>query len=204
MNAPDMRICFFGDSLVNGYGDPDCLGWVGRLCARTRALGRDLTCYNLGVRGNLSRDVAERWRDEASLRLPADVDGRLVFSFGVVDALREIPIQATIEHARGILDTAGVVRPLLMIGPTPVEDRAATERIARLSASLAELCAEFGTPYLPVMEELSAAHAYMADLAAGDGIHPELGGYVALTELIEQWSAWRSWLAPLGEDSVGG
>ena len=25
-----MRICFFGDSFVNGTGDDECLGWVGR------------------------------------------------------------------------------------------------------------------------------------------------------------------------------
>jgi lysophospholipase L1-like esterase len=29
----DLRICFVGDSLTNGTGDPDCLGWTGRVCA---------------------------------------------------------------------------------------------------------------------------------------------------------------------------
>jgi acyl-CoA thioesterase-1 len=28
-----MRICFFGDSFVNGTGDDDGLGWVGRIVA---------------------------------------------------------------------------------------------------------------------------------------------------------------------------
>lgn len=26
-----MRICFIGDSFVNGTGDDTCLGWVGRI-----------------------------------------------------------------------------------------------------------------------------------------------------------------------------
>ena len=29
----DIRICFIGDSLVNGTGDEAALGWAGRLCA---------------------------------------------------------------------------------------------------------------------------------------------------------------------------
>jgi acyl-CoA thioesterase-1 len=55
-----MRICFFGDSFVNGTGDDDALGWVGRAVASARHAGRDVTAYNLGVRGDTSADVAAR------------------------------------------------------------------------------------------------------------------------------------------------
>lgn len=77
-----MRLCFFGDSFVNGTGDDDCLGWVGRLCAAERRVGRDLTVYNLGVRRDTSDDILRRWRREAEARLPPGCGGRLVFSFG--------------------------------------------------------------------------------------------------------------------------
>lgn len=33
----DIRICFIGDSLVNGTGDEAALGWAGRLCAMANA-----------------------------------------------------------------------------------------------------------------------------------------------------------------------
>lgn len=33
-----MRICFIGDSFVNGTGDPECLGWAGRICVTARKL----------------------------------------------------------------------------------------------------------------------------------------------------------------------
>src|SRR5689334_860809 len=82
-----MRICFFGDSFVNGTGDDDALGWVGRVVADARRAGCDLTAYNLGIRRNTSADVAARWEGEARLRLPADCDGRLVFSFGANDCV---------------------------------------------------------------------------------------------------------------------
>src|SRR5437773_118332 len=64
-----MRICFFGDSFVNGTGDDEGLGWVGRVVARARQDGRDVTGYNLGIRANTSADVAARWAGEARLRI---------------------------------------------------------------------------------------------------------------------------------------
>ncbi|MBD2326404.1 GDSL-type esterase/lipase family protein [Alkalinema sp. FACHB-956] len=36
----DRRICFLGDSFINGTGDPDCLGWTGRICAMAQQRGR--------------------------------------------------------------------------------------------------------------------------------------------------------------------
>jgi hypothetical protein len=32
-DAPkEIRICFIGESFVNGTGDPEFLGWTGRVC----------------------------------------------------------------------------------------------------------------------------------------------------------------------------
>ena len=70
-----VRPCFVGDSFINGTGDDTCLGWVGRVCAAMRASGRDLTLYNLGIRRDTSADIAVRWLDETSRRLPQGVDG---------------------------------------------------------------------------------------------------------------------------------
>ena len=43
-----MRICFIGDSFVNGTGDDDALGWPGRVVSMARSKGLDVTYYNLG------------------------------------------------------------------------------------------------------------------------------------------------------------
>ena len=61
-----MRICFVGDSFVNGTGDPECLGWPGRICAAARRAGHDVTYYNLGVRRDTSGDVQARWELEGT------------------------------------------------------------------------------------------------------------------------------------------
>lgn len=46
----DLRVCFVGDSFVAGVGDPQHLGWTGRIAARTYQAGQPLTSYVLGVR----------------------------------------------------------------------------------------------------------------------------------------------------------
>ena len=55
----DIRICFVGDSLVNGTGDEMALGWAGRLCAMAHTRGSSVTYYNLGIRRNTSKDILE-------------------------------------------------------------------------------------------------------------------------------------------------
>jgi acyl-CoA thioesterase-1 len=84
-----MRICFLGDSYVSGAYDAECLGWAGRISAAARARGHDVSPYNLGIRGETSLQLAERWRSEASLRLTTMQELRLVFEFGMND-VREV------------------------------------------------------------------------------------------------------------------
>ena len=59
-----MRICFVGDSMVNGTGDPAYLGWVGRVLQAERGLRSELTGYNLGIRRDRSDQIRLRWRAE--------------------------------------------------------------------------------------------------------------------------------------------
>lgn len=84
----DIRICFVGDSFVNGTGDETALGWTGRLCASANRVA-SITYYNLGIRRDTSHDILQRWERECALRLPGFCDGRLVFSCGVNDMVIE-------------------------------------------------------------------------------------------------------------------
>lgn len=59
-----LRICFGGNSITNGTGDDEYLGWPGRLCAAERARSHDFSHYNLGIRGDTSEMIEARWRDE--------------------------------------------------------------------------------------------------------------------------------------------
>ena len=65
-----MRICFFGDSIVNGTGDDDALGWVGRVMAAARGKRLDVTYYNLGVRRDTAPKRAGAFRRKAASGWP--------------------------------------------------------------------------------------------------------------------------------------
>ena len=135
LHLPEVRICFVGDSFVNGTGDPECLGWTGRICANANKKGYDITYYNLGVRRNTSTDIENRWLQEVSLRLPKEYAGRVVFSFGLNDTTIEngktrVDFTDSISNTRKILSEAKQLYPVLMVGlphmqnkKTPTENR---------------------------------------------------------------------------------
>ncbi len=201
-----MRICFFGDSFVNGTGDDDALGWVGRLVARARQAGRDITAYNLGIRRNTSADVAARWHDEAALRVSPEHDGRLIFSFGANDCATidsgdgpRIGHAESLAHAESILVAARRWLPTSMIGPGIIAcDAEATARIHALSADYAELCARIGVPYFEICHLVSASPIWNQEALAGDGAHPNRGGYALVAAAIADWPPWQAWIAGTG------
>ena len=193
-----MRICFVGESFVNGTGDPDCLGWAGRICANACHLGHDITYYNLGVRGETSSQLKERWQREITYRLPPEHNGRIVFSFGVNDTTIEngktrVAFETSLENTRNILTVAKQMFPVLMVGTAPVVDLEQNQRIARLSTAFASVCNEIDVPYLDIFTPLQASEVWISEVIANDGYHPRAAGYAQLAQLVQNWQPWLSW-----------
>lgn len=193
-----MRICFVGDSFVNGTGDRECLGWTGRIVAAASQNQHDITYYNLGVRRETSTDIKRRWRAEVSCRLPPECDGRVVFSFGANDTTVEngkvrVKLEDSIQNSRQILQEANDLFPVLMVSSPPLADDEQNVRIARLSRELALVCAELNIPYLDVFTPLQRSQTWMNEAAAYDGAHPRTGGYVELANLVQNWISWLFW-----------
>jgi lysophospholipase L1-like esterase len=198
MEVTDIRICFIGDSSVNGTRDPRCLGWTGRVCATAIQQGYPITYDNLGIRRETSADIAARWREECARRLPPNVDGRVVLSFGANDTTIEqgrqrLSLDATLHHLRVIVQDARQHYPTLIVGPPPVGEAAHNARIAALCYAMGAVAQELGVPYLPVCERLVQAQTWVQEAAQYDGAHPRQGGYAALAALVQPWPAW--WFA---------
>lgn len=194
----DVRICFVGDSFVNGTGDPDCLGWSGRLCASQCHQGHAVTYYNLGVRRETSADIRDRWLHEVSCRLPSTGDGRVVFSFGTNDTTVEqgkirVEQAASVANTRLILSMAVQRYPVLMISPPPIADRSQNLRTAQLSTQLSALCDQLAVPYLDVFTPLQQSDCWRHEVEIGDGAHPAAAGYATLASMIEEWADWKAW-----------
>jgi acyl-CoA thioesterase-1 len=191
----DYRICFVGDSFVQGTGDPLCLGWVGRVAQDAIACGINLTHYNLGIRRDTSRDIAARWQQECAARLPADCEAFVVFSFGVNDTsifegVQRVSEQESLANFQNILRTASSSYKVLMIGPPPMPDSAHNRRVAQLDKQFAELAATLDVPYLSVFEVLRKDEHWVKEAIANDFAHPGRHGYERLAGLVQEWSKW--------------
>lgn len=191
----DIRICFVGDSLVQGTGDPSCLGWPGRLLGCLNRNGFVVTGYNLGIRRETSADIKQRWQAECERRLPARSDNYLVFAFGVNDTTLEqdkprVNPHDSVTNLRQILGEAAPMYSTLMIGPTPVIETEQSGRIAELDQAYQAAASEFSVPYLSVFEELEQSKIWTSEMRAGDGSHPGQGGYQQLSDLVGKWPAW--------------
>ncbi len=195
-----MRICFIGDSFVNGTGDDDCLGWAGRLCAEARQRGHNITLYNLGIRRDTSGDIAERWEREAAARLAPEHDGRVVFSFGVNDCVHDlggrprVPEDAAVINTRSILERAQARWPTLIIGPPCAGEAALDLRVKSLSSRMELLCTELSLPFLTLFPSLEGNETWRHEAQQGDGVHPNRGGYTLLFRAIVGWEPWKAWV----------
>jgi lysophospholipase L1-like esterase len=190
-----MRICFVGDSITNGTGDPEYLGWVGRVMQQERTRRAELTSYNLGIRRDRSDQIRARWRAEVEARLPVEHEGRVVFGFGANDAVQEVAPAVTLGHAEAILSEARGRWPVFLIGPAPLVEAKARERVAALDKALGALCTQLGVPYASVFDGLMATPVWLDEARAGDGAHPGADGYSRMAALVLASESWRVWMA---------
>lgn len=190
----DIRICFVGDSFVNGTGDEEALGWAGRLCAAAHARGVPVTYYNLGIRRNTSRDILQRLEVECSLRLPEPFDCRVVLSFGVNDTVIEngsvrVPYEESRANLRELLIKAKKYK-IILLGPPPVGDVEQNERILALSHAFAEEAAALGVPYVDLFSPLVSDAAYKREVMSNDGSHPRSNGYEKMAKIVLSSPTW--------------
>jgi lysophospholipase L1-like esterase len=194
----DIRICFIGESFVNGTGDSTYLGWTGRVCQHLAQQGYPVTYYNLGIRRETSTLLTKRWQSEVERRSQMGSDLRLIFSFGTNDTTiqngrRRVSLAESLEKTRQILNTAQQRYPVLMVSPPPIADVEQRSRIQELVAELRVVCAELRVPYLDVFTPLLESSVWLKEVIAGDGAHPNSAGYAEFAQLVQQWQDWQDW-----------
>jgi acyl-CoA thioesterase-1 len=184
-------VCFLGDSTVQGIGDTQALGWVGRLArasiARDPARATSMTFCNLGLRGDCSLRLAARWQEEASRRQRPGEEIAFVFSFGAADRPRQVPLADAGAATRDVLRTAQSLGRTVFIAPPPSSDAAWAAKNQELGLALLAVCDELRVPGFDLFTPLAKSPRYMAALAAGDTIHPDAWGYSRMARLLGAW-----------------
>ncbi|MEM8587397.1 MAG: GDSL-type esterase/lipase family protein [Pseudomonadota bacterium] len=208
----DLRICFVGDSYINGTGDEQCLGWIGRLCARRFTRQFRLTFYDLGIRGATTDEIRRRWKAECEPRFQPGADNRIVLQFGINDVAeivgsgRRVEENASIENATAIARQASDLGPTLWVGIPPanvacspmrpsegLEFTFSQDTAMALNQRFIALAATLGIPYLDIQTKLLANQHYMASLTRGDRMHCDGSGYAIMADLVDGWDAWAGW-----------
>lgn len=207
------RICFIGDAFTASAGDETVLGWVGRVALAEWERNHDITVYNLGIRGDSTRAIRRRWREECEARLPHGSNGRLVFMFGGNDAKEvigsgiEVPIEESVANARAIIAEAATWCPTLWISLIPMSDtkpyprllpgspeyRFDNRRQADYTQRYASVARELSVPFLDIHTPLMQDPEWQHLTQLGDGSNPNAKGYARIAALISVWPAWRAW-----------
>jgi lysophospholipase L1-like esterase len=207
------RICFIGDAFTVGAGDETILGWVGRVAGTAWAQNHDVTIYNLGIRGDSTRDILRRWRRECDARLPRGANGHLVFMFGGNDAKEivgtgvEVPVEESVANARAIIAEAAAWLPTLWLSLIPMHETKPYPRLlpgtpayrfdngrqAEYTQRYAAVAQELAVPFLDLHTPLMHDPEWQLLTQAGDGSNPNAQGYARIAALIAAWPAWRAW-----------
>lgn len=189
-----VRVAVIGDALVAGVGDPKGLGWVGRVSARTSRVNGQITLFGLGIPGETSAELLERWREETNRRFGDRTDPcRLVIGLGHADAIAGITLARTRLNLADILDEAQAQGlPAFVVGPPPGADPM-NGALADVSAAYADVCLRRNVPYVDTFTPLVSHEDWLTDLAAGDGVHPGQAGYGLIAWLVLH-NGWHSWL----------
>lgn len=189
----DIHICYIGDSFVRGIGDPQNLGWCGRVYYNDAL---NISYYNLGVGGDTSTNILKRWERQAKSRFAHDANNRVVFSFGVNDIViqntkQRVSSTQSEENLYQILSYAKTIyKDILMIGPPPIDDQEANVRIKKLDMLFSAICAQQNIPYLTIFEKLNQEPIWHQEVSSNDGAHPRAKGYTLFADIITSWEAW--------------
>ncbi|MDR3201803.1 MAG: GDSL-type esterase/lipase family protein [Bifidobacteriaceae bacterium] len=204
MAEAPLQICVVGSELVAGVGDPQGMGWVGRLAARSPARPAP-AFFPLAAPMESTLQLEARWAREADLRFLPGCEHRLVVAPGAADLATEVsPARSRLALA-SILD--GALRRRLdtmVVGPPPGRD-ALNAAIADLSRAYRDVTTRRGMVYVDTFTPLVANDQWLADMAVGDGEHPGATGYALIAWLVAN-AGWHQWLgiAPPAREAMMG
>jgi len=194
-------ILVFGDSISYGEKDAEKGGWVNRLKIELMDSDEVDIVHNLGISGNTSRDILNRFEEELDTRKEEGVDQIVIFQLGTNDSMVEVDTgqnKVSIEEFRQNLENLlpkarekadhffffGLL-PIVenKVNPLP-EDRTKALRfkdIREYEDELYEFCQAFQVDFLDLFDEFSDRDY---NRVLEDGVHPNAEGHELIKEKV--------------------
>lgn len=188
------RICIFGDSITWGAYDPVGGGWATRLRNYFEGSDYDTDIYNLGVSGDTTDDLINRFEPEVKARHPQ----LIVIAIGINDSVlvhskdeRRVPVNRFKQNLELLISTAKkYVEDIVFIGLTSIDESLTRPKLRNKDKSLdektikeynqviKELCLENNLKFITLQEIIEKE-----DLE--DGLHPNSQGHQKIFERIK-------------------
>lgn len=197
-----MRVLVFGDSITQGFWDTDG-GWVQRIRTvydkETIKTGYDLpTIFNLGISGNSSGDIVERFEAETEARYQDEKLG-LVFAVGVNDSRTKsgVNFSEPEEYKSNLEKLLAMARKysdkIVFVGLTPcVEERSnpvswgdtgyTNNRIRVFNQVLEDFCHDNTLEFIDILTPFTEAGAKTELLP--DSLHPNNEGHQLIADIV--------------------
>lgn len=196
-------ICIFGASSTWGAWDPERGGWVNRLKLHLESKDYDIDVYNLGVSGDTTKELLERFNVEAKAREPTII----IFSIGDNDCVWDEPqknnlvsledfeknIKVLIKKSRMFTDK------ILFLGLKNIEESKTTpvpwaksyhyknNNVKIYDKKLKEVTTKMKVSYLQILGLLDNR-----DLS--DGLHPNSQGHKKIFKKVNEFLIKNKWV----------
>ena len=196
-------ICVFGDSLVFGRGDNKDRGWVGRLRKYVETKDYYNAVYNLGVPGDSTSELLERFETECKARTqkywPGD-NSVIMIGIGAndsraVDTPENVQTMPTIFEgniSRLIKESKKYADKIVLIGLMPVDEQITNpyeatffnnKCIEKYNKILKKSCIKEKVLFIDIFDKFKGLN-YVKLL--DDGLHPNAKGYEKMYEIIKE------------------
>lgn len=191
-------ICIFGASTTWGACDLEKAGWANRLTMSLASKSDyDIEIYNLGVSGNTTNDLLERFNAEAKARHPS----LIIFSIGDNDSVyiaskktQDVPIEQFESNLQELVKRAKkFTDKIVFLGGKKVDESQTTpipwltdyhytnENIILYDKKIKEVAEKNNVFYLRMFDLLDIKN----DL--DDGLHPNAQGHQKMFERVKDF-----------------
>jgi len=196
-------ILIFGDSITWGAIDYEKGGWVERLKVYMGE-NYDIDVYNLGVSGDKTPDLLERFESETTARIEEDEEVVLIFAVGINDSYfvhsKNDIMTPPEKFKENIQKLTGLAQKfsskVVFVGLTPVDEPKTTpipwntdksyknENIKKYNGVIKNICNEQNVPFVDIFDrwiELDYKNLLT------DGLHPNSKGHQEIYETVKNF-----------------
>ena len=200
-----MTILFFGDSITWGAWDKEG-GWIARIkkFADQKIISSDFEyyhdLYNVGISGNNTSDLLERFDFETGNRIDEEEETAFVFAIGVNDSQfvekegHRVPIDLFRSNLKSLIVKARKYSSkIVFVGLFPVDDSRLgptswdqnksykLEYVAKYNEALKQVCEFENIDFIDIYEKF--VNKNFKELLI-DGLHPNTKGHKQISEIV--------------------